>query len=458
MNEPRSSYLILKGLTIVLLLLQCISGDVYSIESEDNPFISPTFKSPQEFTSHTQGVTCSVNQCHADIKRNKISMHEPVMNGQCIKCHIADKYPNRYGLIENQRKNCAGCHKKTEDKFQSSSFVHGPIKNGDCTSCHNPHRSDQPFLLRQPYDRLCKSCHKIEGLYTGSFVHKPVKDGNCGLCHDPHVSNYKSRLVDVGLNLCVSCHEEFVAGMTQSHIHAPLLKSGCSDCHDSHSGDNKLRLKKSKNELCFSCHEEKKNEVQQYTVKHKPALEGLCTECHSPHFSAGKNLLLDNIDRLCYKCHKEAEKRSKRKFKHGPVVQGNCTACHNPHGSDNAFILRLPFPHKFYSRYEEDTYSLCFLCHVESLVTAEQSETITDFRNGKTNLHRLHVKQEKGRTCRACHDVHASEQEGRIRDSFPYGTMDMPLEFYKTSTGGFCVPGCHKAMTYDRLNMVDNIR
>jgi len=166
MNELWSSYLILKTLTITLLLMHCISGDVYSIEAEENLLISPVFTSPLEFKSHARGVTCSANQCHADIKSEKVSIHEPVKNGQCTECHIADKYPNRYGLNEDQRNNCAGCHRKTEDEFQSGRFVHGPIKNGDCTSCHNPHRSDQPFLLRQPYDRLCKSCHKLEGLYA----------------------------------------------------------------------------------------------------------------------------------------------------------------------------------------------------------------------------------------------------------------------------------------------------
>jgi hypothetical protein len=64
--------------------------------------------------------------------------------------------------------------------------------------------------------------------------------------------------------------------------------------------------------------------------------------------------------------------------------------------------------------------------------------------------------QEKGRTCRACHDVHASNQEGRIRDSFPFGKMDITLYFSKTERGGSCLPGCHREKKYDRVHAVDN--
>jgi hypothetical protein len=34
------------------------------------------------------------------------------------------------------------------------------------------------------------------------------------------------------------------------------------------------------------------------------------------------------------------------------------------------------------------------------MITVEQTETVTSFRNGEVNLHSLHVKQKKGRTCR----------------------------------------------------------
>ena len=70
----------------------------------------------------------------------------------------------------------------------------------------------------------------------------------------------------------------------------------------------------------------------------------------------------------------------------------------------------------------------------------------------------LHVHQEKGRSCRACHDVHASDHEGRIRDEFPFGTANIPMIFSKTENGGRCIPGCHRERGYDRVNKVDNSR
>jgi predicted CXXCH cytochrome family protein len=417
-----------------------------------------SFTSAADYRSHSKGeAACTTSQCHAQlIKEEKSYQHNPAVTGACNECHRAENYPDRFGLEPDQSVSCTRCHRNIEQEIQTSEFVHGPIKNGDCISCHDPHASDQPFFLKQGYGDLCSTCHKTNKLFAGDVIHKPVKDGNCGLCHDPHASNYKARLTDIGANLCLACHEDMVLGITNEYVHTPILKSGCTECHDPHFGDNKLRLKTPKEQLCFSCHEDKKNEVNQYTHKHKPAVEGQCTSCHSPHYSQFQNLLLDRLDLLCFNCHKEQSEWMKRKFLHGPVVQGNCAACHNPHGADNPFILRLAFPHKFYTAYEKGKYDLCFFCHKEAIVRAEETVNVTNFRNGELNLHWFHVNQKKGRSCRACHDVHASDQEGRIRDEFPFGQMTIPMEYNKTETGGRCVPGCHRERFYDRVNRVEN--
>ena len=91
-------------------------------------------------------------------------------------------------------------------------------------------------------------------------------------------------------------------------------------------------------------------------------------------------------------------------------------------------------------------------------MTTEKTDTITSFRNGEINLHRLHVNQKKGRTCRACHDVHASDQSDHIREEFLFGVAKIPIEYVKTATGGRCIPGCHRERGYDRVNMIDNIK
>jgi predicted CXXCH cytochrome family protein len=439
------SRITLVNLVLILLISHYLSVNAYS------------FTSSKEYLSHIKGSSsCTTEQCHAEFTdREGKYLHDPLVSGKCSACHSAEAYPNKYGLEKNQVITCNKCHKSMENEIQSSKYLHGPIKNGDCTSCHDPHSSTWPFFLRQSYNELCLSCHKRERLYTGAFLHKPVKDGNCGICHDPHASNFKYRLTDIGVNLCVVCHEDMVTGMTQKYIHTPIIKSGCSGCHNSHSGNNKLRLIADAEKLCFTCHEEKSNEVNQDKFKHKPVFEGKCIACHSPHYSEIKDLLLDEIDDLCYKCHEENGVWKERRFKHGPVVQGNCTACHNPHGSDYAFTLRMPFPHNFYSEYAKGKYGLCFLCHKEALATVMKTTRITNFRNGEDNLHWLHVNQKKGRTCRACHDVHASDQEGRIRDAFPFGQVQIELEYYKTETGGRCMVGCHKERSYDRFDKIE---
>ncbi len=71
------------------------------------------------------------------------------------------------------------------------------------------------------------------------------------------------------------------------------------------------------------------------------------------------------------------------------------------------------------------------------------------------NLHSVHVNQEsKGRTCRACHEIHSIDREKKIRDSVPFGDWMFQTAYTKTPTGGSCTPGCHQHLSYDRRNPV----
>jgi hypothetical protein len=56
-----------------------------------------------------------------------------------------------------------------------------------------------------------------------------------------------------------------------------------------------------------------------------------------------------------------------------------------------------------------------------------------------------------GRSCRACHEVHASQQDHHIRDSVPYGSKGWMLKvnFVKSPTGGSCSRTCHATKTYN---------
>jgi hypothetical protein len=84
------------------------------------------------------------------------------------------------------------------------------------------------------------------------------------------------------------------------------------------------------------------------------------------------------------------------------------------------------------------------------VVLDKRTTSLTNFRNGDRNLHFLHVNREKGRTCLACHEVHAGSQERKIRVSTPFGEWKIPIKFSMTSTGGTCAASCHVEKKYDR--------
>jgi predicted CXXCH cytochrome family protein len=140
---------------------------------------------------------------------------------------------------------------------------------------------------------------------------------------------------------------------------------------------------------------------------------------------------------------------------HGPVQQNDCYACHDPHGSGNPLILKKYFPKEFYKPYETSSYAMCFDCHNKDIALDKITTKLTNFRNGDTNMHFLHVNKEKGRSCKACHEVHAGDQEKHVRKEVPFGgSWKLPVNFTKTQGGGSCVVGCHKPKTYDRVNPV----
>jgi predicted CXXCH cytochrome family protein len=137
---------------------------------------------------------------------------------------------------------------------------------------------------------------------------------------------------------------------------------------------------------------------------------------------------------------------------HGPIRDGGCTACHQPHGSAHPRLLLKEYPAEFYAPFAMERYDLCFSCHVSDLVKDKSGRGLTQFRNGDLNLHWLHVNQEKGRTCRACHEVHASQRPFHIRESVPFGSAGwmLAINYTRTEDGGSCLPACHKLRAYDR--------
>jgi len=298
-----------------------------------------------------------------------------------------------------------------------------------------------------------------------AWSHAPYEAGDCSLCHQRNDPKSPGPIVKGVVELCTSCHEEFadVAGRKVKH---PPTEAGCTNCHNPHNSRERKLLLAEQTALCFGCHADVKLVAEKSRVKHAALTTGSkCVNCHNPHGANVEHLLVQLPFDLCISCHSKDGVSDGRgatltnfkswleqnKVWHAPVEAKDCSACHKPHGSDSFRLLVAEYPAKFYAPYDPANYALCFGCHNDRVVAEPTTTTLTNFRDGSRNLHFVHVnKAERGRTCRACHEVHAAKQEHQIRDGVPYGTRGwiLKLNYTKTATGGSCAKTCHNAKTY----------
>ena len=403
--------------------------------------------------------SCVDARCHAALVKTKF-VHGPAAVGACLQCHeLLPNEDHKFKKIGPSVSLCNNCH----DPIKSDKVNHAPFAKGDCVACHNPHGSEQRFMLRKSIPQLCFSCHK-EDMIKKKTLHPPVEEGDCLVCHQPHSSSNPKLLVKSGNSLCFMCHTDIESGLAEAKdVHPPA--SQCTSCHNPHGSDSERMLSSGVPNLCFTCHDGIKQTVLQAVVKHKAVEEGeKCMNCHSPHYTKFSKLLLNEPMSLCLSCHNKTMKvqngtlaNMKELFEknsnwHGPIRERDCSGCHNPHGGKTDFrLLRWVYPKEFYSSFSVEQYELCLKCHQPTLVLEPKTTTLTGFRNGDQNLHYLHVnKTVKGRTCRACHETHASQKERHIRESVPFGKWELPIHFEKTSDGGKCSPGCHAPKEYKR--------
>lgn len=419
--------------------------------------------------------TCT-GQCHQALGKDKY-VHGPVAAGKCTACHTAKPdvaHPSKakagesdFEFTASGSALCYTCHERKD----TLPVVHGPIQWQQCSFCHDPHQSPNPFRLReQPASRLCFKCHKDDKT-TEKEVHGPVASGECTSCHDPHQGQKKYRLVRQGTDLCYGCHGEKQAEFAPKRFGHVPARLDCSNCHDPHASPNGFRIQRPVPDLCFGCHPDKKQQVQSARTDHEAVtIEKKCLNCHDPHFTDYPKQLQDTPMKLCLRCHDRQQKATDGKVLlnmkafldefgdwHGPIRQQDCAACHDPHGTDNFRILRQPYPQEFYAPFKQERYGLCFGCHEPTLVLERSTTTLTNFRNGDRNLHFVHVNRaDKGRTCRACHEVHASHRPKHIREGVPFGGWEVKTNYAKYQNGGKCAPGCHVPRGYSRAQTVQN--
>ncbi len=301
--------------------------------------------------------------------------------------------------------------------------------------------------------------------------HAPYSDGQCEMCHDletPAGGDSPGKVPDDLNAVCAGCHFDLDETLKASKVVHEPINMGCTTCHNPHSSNHPHLLLDQPPNLCLECH----GDIQDVTnakIKHQPVTEnGACLNCHTPHASDTERLLTVPLFDLCLSCHSQENWRSERDgrpltnfgqrladanlHQHYPVADKDCGACHLVHGSDQASLLAAAYPAGFYSLYDPENYALCFNCHDPSGMAEPETATATNFRDGSRNLHYLHVnKSERGRTCRACHEVHAAENNHQIRKAVPYGPRNWPLSlnYTETATGGSCAKTCHQTKTYD---------
>jgi predicted CXXCH cytochrome family protein len=411
-------------------------------------------------------VSCKTSECHSRVGGTQ-NFHAPVKDEDCVACHkqLNPTHPLKgaksFTLTSEGAALCYQCH----DTFGKKKFIHPPVKDGECAYCHKPHGGAERFLLGvgSNQSELCFGCHEAAP-FQKKFRHGPVAVGECTKCHNPHESAYKSLLPGPVWESCLKCHEDFLKPLKEAaFVHSPVKNSPCTSCHTPHGGEVDKLLKKKTPDLCLGCHkniEKKKKEA----VVHKPLTqEGGCAACHAVHFSKNKGLLQGEETNLCLGCHNTnklgtpplrniKKELAGKKYLHGPIELGECKACHDPHGSPFYRLLKKNYPIDIYAPYKEGNYDLCLSCHEKNLLRFAETTIYTKFRNGNQNLHFIHVaNKRKGRSCRVCHEPHASDLPKLItKDGAAFGDWKIPLNFTMTTTGGSCAPGCHRALKYDR--------
>jgi predicted CXXCH cytochrome family protein len=301
----------------------------------------------------------------------------------------------------------------------------------------------------------------------GLVTHAPYESGSCTPCHARDDAKSPGK-VDPKMNaVCLGCHAELEEIMARPHKHAPAADA-CTNCHNPHNGKFPKLLLEETSQLCAGCHANVVEDAAKAPVKHAALTTGAkCAGCHNPHGSAVEKLLVKLPMDLCLGCHDKEGMKSQdgqplsnmkawlesNKEHHGPVAASDCSACHTPHGGKNFRLLTAEYPAKFYAAFDKKNYALCLGCHEERVFTTPETTTLTEFRNGSRNLHFVHVNVgERGRTCRACHEVHASRQDHHIREGVPYGSRGwvLKLNYVKDADGGQCSKTCHETRPYRR--------
>ncbi len=466
---PRQSVRLVALMILISSLVACGENNDNTKSNTESEITTVVLQAPKPTRQIPLDVGCVTPQCHTDYS-SSTHIHKPVQEGTCSACHEPDSGDHTFVVKLDGNELCLTCH----DTGQSGLHRHSPIDDPGCMGCHDPHVSETVGLICAPsVEAQCETCHdKI----LKRVNHEPFDQGFCTSCHDPHEADNKLFLIGgEEAAHCFTCHDKVKKTLESKAFDHAGIAYQCSACHSAHSTDLPNLLKGTPEELCSPCHAEKMAAMQSSHVGHDAVLKGdRCFQCHAPHGSDQPNLLRAGDQKAtCLQCHdKEITTNNGRviqamtqviqdsQFQHGPVKAGDCASCHTVHGGSERALLMDQYTTKFFTAFDLKNFALCFDCHTKELVTSQYTESATEFRDGKVNLHYLHINREKrGSTCRSCHAVHGSNQPRHIAQTVAYEGSDwlMPIRFELTPTGGACAPGCHEPMSYSRKNaLIEN--
>jgi len=449
------------ALLAAFILTACGQSGESNEEPDKSPTIVEPAPKPTEPVSMDEG--CVTEACHASFMTAPV-IHAPIADGDCAACHEEDTGEHVFPLVPEATRNqrCLNCH----ETGREGSNQHAAINDPGCTACHDAHRSSTPGLISaESVEAQCRSCHpKLLKRYN----HDPYDQDECISCHDPHETGTETLLLGgSGSEHCFMCHEETREGVEASAFDHEGVARDCKVCHSGHASNYLHLIRRRTADICFTCHAEMETQITQAPVPHDDIFGGgECFRCHAPHGS-GRSFLLRKVQaELCLECHEESVEATdgsmiqamgpilhNRRYQHGPVRFDECSACHTIHGGTRPRLLKAEYTTDFYAEFKVEHFALCFTCHNAELVTVAETENLTSFRDGDRNLHYVHVQHEgRGRTCRSCHAVHASDQPKHIAREVPFEGSDwlMPIRYESTATGGRCAPGCHEPMSYSR--------
>ena len=185
--------------------------------------------------------------------------------------------------------HCLSCHDphSAKEKGLLKITVHKPMVDGQCRECHLAPTEPAPFKTTKSGSELCLECHSsMKKELRRNFIHDPTVKGNCLTCHDPH-----NPLLPHSPTECSACHREIASKKMVS----PHVSLTCKRCHDVPEGhlDTPRYVRANKpvsRELCGSCHATNsgsdrsiaKIELDTHNERYN------CWDCHYPHFPEAK--------------------------------------------------------------------------------------------------------------------------------------------------------------------------